>query len=242
MTGYWIEHNGDHWRSIFPADESELIQTHATLQDALIYMVGECAVPRDQITVLTRLRYRGAYPQIPGDTMISQAPLPPAERPKRGPKKGAKRGPQKVIPAPDHRVVIKAGEGYKPGDQITIDGASIGLPALMEEQLAMMTRRVLAIMERRGLLKPLPSSTGKPNSCGTGPDSFGRDLARANARLIVKAPELLDVLKQLIEISDEPPETATASVDRLEAALVRARGLLNELQPKENDNASTTGN
>ena len=77
---------------------------------------------------------------------------------------------------------------------------------------------------------------------GTGPDSFGRDLARANARLIVKAPELLDVLKQLIEISDEPPETATASVDRLEAALVRARGLLNELQPKENDNASTTGN
>lgn len=37
LEGYYIEHNGDCWQSVFPAAESALSQLHISINDALAY-------------------------------------------------------------------------------------------------------------------------------------------------------------------------------------------------------------
>jgi hypothetical protein len=49
--GYFIEHNGDCWQSVFPAWQAELSQLHTTIEDALSYMITECGVRAD-ITII----------------------------------------------------------------------------------------------------------------------------------------------------------------------------------------------
>jgi hypothetical protein len=49
--GYFIEHNGDTWQSVFPSAESSRSQLHTSVQDALDYMVKEIGIPRDQINI-----------------------------------------------------------------------------------------------------------------------------------------------------------------------------------------------
>ena len=52
--GYFVEHNGDCWQSVFPANEANKSQLHTTIIDALDYMVQECGIRRTQIQVLRR--------------------------------------------------------------------------------------------------------------------------------------------------------------------------------------------
>lgn len=52
LEGYYVEHNGDCWQSVFPKAEAHLSQCHATVEDAVDYMVNECGKP--QPTVLPR--------------------------------------------------------------------------------------------------------------------------------------------------------------------------------------------
>jgi hypothetical protein len=50
--GFYIEHNGDCWQSVFPSDLAEFSQLHTTMEDALGYMTAECNIPATLITVL----------------------------------------------------------------------------------------------------------------------------------------------------------------------------------------------
>jgi hypothetical protein len=56
--GYFVEHVGDCWQSVFPDAEAEHSELHDTAHDALNYMVTERGVPREKIAVLQRLRRR----------------------------------------------------------------------------------------------------------------------------------------------------------------------------------------
>ena len=58
MTGYFVEHNGDCWQSVFPHEQSEKSCLHDTQIEALAYMVNECGVPLDGILILVRRRRR----------------------------------------------------------------------------------------------------------------------------------------------------------------------------------------
>jgi hypothetical protein len=49
---YFIQHNGDHWQSIFPAVESDKSQLHTDADDAFAYMHYECGVPAEAIRVV----------------------------------------------------------------------------------------------------------------------------------------------------------------------------------------------
>lgn len=48
---YFIEHNGDCWQSVFPADASHLSQLHETVQDAVEYFRERGILPQD-VTIL----------------------------------------------------------------------------------------------------------------------------------------------------------------------------------------------
>lgn len=50
--GYYVEHNGDCWQSVFPEGESQLSQLHTSIDEAISYMVGQCGW--QPITVLPR--------------------------------------------------------------------------------------------------------------------------------------------------------------------------------------------
>jgi hypothetical protein len=52
--GYFVEHNGDCWQSVFPSAEASKSQLHMTISDALSYMHRECGVPMERIRVLPR--------------------------------------------------------------------------------------------------------------------------------------------------------------------------------------------
>ncbi len=49
--GYYVEHNGDCWQSVFPTSYAKLSQLHTDIDDALEYMVHECGIPQEMITV-----------------------------------------------------------------------------------------------------------------------------------------------------------------------------------------------
>ena len=49
--GYFIEHNGDCWQSVFPSWESEKSSLHVEVKDAIDYMV-ECGVKEDDIVIV----------------------------------------------------------------------------------------------------------------------------------------------------------------------------------------------
>jgi hypothetical protein len=49
---YFIQHNGEHWQSIFPAVESDKSQLHTDADDAFAYMHYECGVPAEAIRVV----------------------------------------------------------------------------------------------------------------------------------------------------------------------------------------------
>ena len=57
-AGYFVEHIGDAWQSVFPHRESEKCALHDTQIAALDYMVTDCGVPREAIVVLRRIRHR----------------------------------------------------------------------------------------------------------------------------------------------------------------------------------------
>lgn len=50
--GYFIEFNGENYESVFPENESEKSQLHYDLPDALEYMILECGVKEELITVI----------------------------------------------------------------------------------------------------------------------------------------------------------------------------------------------
>lgn len=54
--GYYIEHNGDCWQSVFPAAEAEKSQLHPDPMDAFNYMHIECGVPADAIHEVQRAK------------------------------------------------------------------------------------------------------------------------------------------------------------------------------------------
>lgn len=49
--GYFIEHNGECWQSVFPEPEAAKSQLHETIDDARSYMVSECGVPEALIQI-----------------------------------------------------------------------------------------------------------------------------------------------------------------------------------------------
>ncbi len=49
--GYFVEHNGEQWQSVFPSAEAHLSQLHVTVADAIVYMIDEQGVAAN-ITVL----------------------------------------------------------------------------------------------------------------------------------------------------------------------------------------------
>lgn len=49
--GYFIEHNGEFWQSVFPSYESQKSQLHSDVDDAFYYMNTECGVPAAAIIV-----------------------------------------------------------------------------------------------------------------------------------------------------------------------------------------------
>ncbi len=50
--GYFIEHDGTGWRSIFPSNESECSFYHVSISDAYNYMANECGVT-ENIMIIT---------------------------------------------------------------------------------------------------------------------------------------------------------------------------------------------
>lgn len=50
--GYYIEHDGEKYRSVFPSVESEYTESHLTLDDAFDWMVNHCGVSSQNITVM----------------------------------------------------------------------------------------------------------------------------------------------------------------------------------------------
>lgn len=49
--GFFIEHNGDCWQSVFTSEMSEKSQLHDDINDAFRYMTEECQI-KDHITVI----------------------------------------------------------------------------------------------------------------------------------------------------------------------------------------------
>jgi len=49
--GYYIEHDGENYRSVFPESEAENSASHTSLDDAFYYMVVDCRVSCKEITV-----------------------------------------------------------------------------------------------------------------------------------------------------------------------------------------------
>lgn len=54
--GYYVEHNGDCWQSVFPSSEASKSQLHDTVFDAMHYMHGDCGIPITVITLLDKAR------------------------------------------------------------------------------------------------------------------------------------------------------------------------------------------
>lgn len=52
--GYYVEHNGCCWQSVFPSSEQEKSQLHDTVEDAIEYMTEECGVSRNDIHAKVR--------------------------------------------------------------------------------------------------------------------------------------------------------------------------------------------
>ena len=50
--GYYIEHNGEFWQSVFPIEEADKSQLHTDVDDAFAYMVYECGVEPTSIEIL----------------------------------------------------------------------------------------------------------------------------------------------------------------------------------------------
>lgn len=50
--GYFIEHTGDYYQSVFPENEADCSYTHTTLDDAFEYMVNTCNIEPHQIKVM----------------------------------------------------------------------------------------------------------------------------------------------------------------------------------------------
>lgn len=50
-TGYFVEHNGDQWQSVFPVHEADRSQLHTTIDDALTYMCDELRIPIQKIAI-----------------------------------------------------------------------------------------------------------------------------------------------------------------------------------------------
>lgn len=50
--GYYIEHNGECWQSVFPSNEAGKSQLHTDPDDAFAYMHYECGIPAESIIVL----------------------------------------------------------------------------------------------------------------------------------------------------------------------------------------------
>lgn len=49
--GYFVERNGHGWQSVFPEKEAECSQLHATVEDAIDYMVNECGVVWEHVEI-----------------------------------------------------------------------------------------------------------------------------------------------------------------------------------------------
>lgn len=52
--GFFIEHNGEFWQSVFPTQYADLSALHFTIEEAKSYMVYECGVSAEDITVRPR--------------------------------------------------------------------------------------------------------------------------------------------------------------------------------------------
>lgn len=50
--GYFIEFNGEFYQSVFPENEAENSQLHWELPDALKYMILECGIKEELITII----------------------------------------------------------------------------------------------------------------------------------------------------------------------------------------------
>ncbi len=50
--GYFIEHNGEFWQSVFPSNESTKSQLHTSVDDAFAYMAFEQGVDPEAIVIL----------------------------------------------------------------------------------------------------------------------------------------------------------------------------------------------
>lgn len=50
--GYYIEHNGEQWQSVFPEQEANKSQLHSSSDDAFGYMHFKCGVPAEAIVML----------------------------------------------------------------------------------------------------------------------------------------------------------------------------------------------
>lgn len=50
--GYYIEWDGEYWRSVFLSSESEKASLHTTISDAIDYMANEQNIPRQSIVIL----------------------------------------------------------------------------------------------------------------------------------------------------------------------------------------------
>lgn len=54
IEGYYIEHNGEFWQSVFPSEEAHKSQCHTNINDALAYMRDECGIEPSKIMVSNR--------------------------------------------------------------------------------------------------------------------------------------------------------------------------------------------
>lgn len=58
MQGYYVEHNGDCWQSVFPESEAHKSQLHRTRADAAVYMIDECGIDASKIILRPRRDHR----------------------------------------------------------------------------------------------------------------------------------------------------------------------------------------
>lgn len=49
---YFVEDNGEFYQSVFPENEAEKGQLHTSKEDGLDYMVYECGIDVNEITIL----------------------------------------------------------------------------------------------------------------------------------------------------------------------------------------------
>lgn len=55
QEGYFVEHNGDCWQSVFPQAEANKSQLHGDVADAFAYMTLECGVDINHISVIDEI-------------------------------------------------------------------------------------------------------------------------------------------------------------------------------------------